>query len=155
MPMLLVGSPVFRPDPFMDPQAYKTYSVKTPPRTHFRPASCEEYRCSEFVNGFMTTLDLATDIGREFADFIRKDRMRSHEEIRTSMYEVRFVFPPGTQCWLWNKHKVPIDRPPILVVRRGDWRGSLGLIRRHTRIEYWVEDFADHQGKLAETFKRG
>jgi len=155
MSILLTGHGVFRPDPLMDPQSYKTYSVKTPPRTHFRPASCEEYQCSEFVNGFMTTLDLTTDIGREFADIIRKDTTRSKEEIRTSLYEVRFVFPPGTHCWLWKQHKVPVDRPPILVVRRGDWRGSLGLIRRHTRIEYWAEDFAGHQDKLATTFNRG
>jgi hypothetical protein len=133
-------------------QSYRTYSVATPPRTHFRPADCEEYECDEYRFGFITTLDLSTDIGQELADTIRKDRTRAHNEIRTGLYEVRFEFPPGTRCWQWNLHKVPVDRPPILIVRGGDWRGSTGLIRRHSHINYWTEDFAEHQDHLAKIF---
>ena len=143
---------VVRPAPRMGLASYRTYSVATPPRTHFRPASCEEYECEEFRFGFITTLDLATDFGREMADVIRADRTRSHTEIRTSLYEVQFSFPPGTDCWLRGKHRVPVDRPPFLVVRGGDWRGSTGIIRRHSHINHWAEDFALHQDKLNKVF---
>ncbi len=146
---------VCRPEPYMEPQAYKTYSYSTPARTHFRPASCEEYLCQDFRYGFMTTLDLSTDVGQRYADFIRKDKSRSPTEIRTGLYEARFVFPPGTPCWRWKEHRIPVEKPPILVVRRGDWRGSLGLIRRHSRVEFWAEDFAEHQDGLAKIFNRG
>jgi hypothetical protein len=136
----------------MGVSSYRTYTFATPPRTHYRPASCEEYLCSNFLYGFETTLDLATDVGVDLAGLIRSDRTRSHIEIRTSLYEVRFQFPPGTKCWEWKSHKVPVDRPPILLVRGGDWRASTGLIRRHTRPEYWAEDFALHQDHLATAF---
>ena len=102
--------------------------------------------------GFITTLDLATDVGQELADFIRHDKMRSFHEIRTGLYEARFEFPPGTQCWNYRTHRIPIERPPILYVRGGDWRGSTGLIRRHTHIDYWVEDFSEHQDGLVKIF---
>jgi hypothetical protein len=153
---MLAGAAILnRPEPLMGPGNYKTYSLSSPPRTHFRPAPCEEYHCEDWRFGFITTCDLSTDIGQKMADIIRHDKTRSPREIRTGLYEVKFDFPPGTRCWKWKTHKVPVGRPPILRVRGGDWRASTGLIRRHTRIEFWVEDFAEHQDKLAAIAQRG
>lgn len=146
---------VVRPVPVMDIQAYRTYTYATPARTHFRWADCEEYQCVSFRFGFKTLCDLSDRIGRMRADFIRKDKTREFKENRTGIYTTEFIFPPGTRCWEWRDHKVPVDRPPILVVRGGDWRASTGLIRRHSRVEEWTEDFAEHQDGLNTVFQRG
>lgn len=142
-----------RPEPMGPVQGYRTYALAAPTPTHFRPASCAEYECARWKTGFETVLDLATDLGQKLYKVVKNDKTRSYQEVRTGMYEVRFVFPPGTPCWENGKHLIPVGRPPVLIVRGGDWRASTGIIRRHSRVEFWVEDFALHQEKLARIWK--
>jgi hypothetical protein len=138
-----------------NPDHYKTYTFATPARTHFRWADCEEYQCVSFRFGFKLVIDLTTTLGLAQYDFAKKDKTRSFQEVRTSLEIVELVYPAGTRCWDWRDHRVPVDRPPILVVRGGDWRAYTGLIRRHTRPEDWADDAANHQDGLAKIFSKG
>jgi hypothetical protein len=45
---------------------------------------------------------------------------------------------------------VPLERPELYVVRGGDWRGNpRGEVRRHSGPDSWVNDFAEHQDRIA------
>lgn len=144
------------PIPVGPPEAYNSYTVAAPPRTHWRKASCEEYECQGFLYGFVTTVDLSTDLGQRQYHFITHDKKRAYTEQRVTMNLVKFIFKPGTICMNYDEHVVPIGRPPKLLVMGGDWRGNpRGFYRRHDRIEHWVEDFGLNQDKLADIHRRG
>ena len=144
------------PEPVGTPELYNSYVVATPPRTHWRQATCEEYECAGYLYGFVTTIDLSTELGQRQYHFITHDKKRSYSEQRVSLDLVKFLFKPGTICMDYQNHKVPIGRPPRLFVVGGDWRGNpRGFYRRHDRIEHWVEDFGENQEKLLDVYKRG
>lgn len=144
------------PSPLMTPDHYKSYSVLAPPRTHWRPATCEEYECDGWVYGFVTTVNLATPLGQKQYDFLSHDKSRSYSMQRISMELIKFIYGPGNICMNWDQHRIPVGRPPRLLVASGDWRGNpTGKVVRHTKIEHWVEDFGENQQKLAEQQERG
>lgn len=103
--------------------------------------------------------DLSTDLGIRQAEYLRHDKTRSFREERLGMTMTQFVYGPGNKCFKnvgETAHRVPIGRPPNLLVVGGDWRGNpRRSLVRHTRVEYWVEDFAEHQSKLAQAVQRG
>lgn len=137
--------PLNRPNPVGPVQAYKTYSIEAPLSSHWRDADCEEVGCLQFHNGFRTTVDLSTELGQAQFDYIVKRSGRAHGRGQDGTI-VTFLFPPGTQCF--SQHKIRIDRPPLLVVRNGDWRRYLETVHVHQTPESWVDDFATHQDKL-------
>lgn len=138
----------FRLDPAMGVGSYKTYSVHQPKTGHTRIGSCERAGCEANLYGWRTgvpTLSVQ-------ADYIRnKSGRRFTEEVIGG--ESLFTFYPGQQCF--TEHHVT-DRPQIHMVRGGDWRGNPSGERRiHTTGDFWVEDFTEHQAKLAEQIERG
>lgn len=141
----------FRIVPNMPPSAYKTYAISAPRSTHTRAATCAEVDCPNFERGWMTTVDVMTELGARQANYIRMQSGRSFTvtEIGTL---VTFTFPAGQKCF--QEHRVPLGRPEIYTVRRGDWRTS-ELTRRHANAADWVEDFAEHQDKLATRLQEG
>jgi hypothetical protein len=145
-----------RPMPSMDPRFYKTYSMGAPLKTHWRPATCEEYECNEFLKGFVITIDMTSELGQRQFAYLSKDKTRSGHMQRVSLELVKFVYGPGNRCFNWGKHIVPIGRPPLLIARGGDWRGNPERRRRvHTRVEDWVEDSATHLDRLDRIVRRG
>ena len=66
-----------------------------------------------------------------------------------------FTFEPGQDCFA--QHRVPLERDPLFLVRGGDWRGNPTGLQpyRHHRGEDWVDDFADHQDRIARQIERG
>lgn len=143
--------------PKMPAQAYKTYGWSQPARTHFRPATCDEVDCDAYRNGWVTTVDLSTDLGQRQYEYITHDRTRGCSMQRVSMTLVKFVFRPGNRCFRSGDHKLPVGRPATLYVAEGDWRGNpRGIpVRVHRTPENWVEDFALHQDRLATVIQRG
>lgn len=140
--------------PLAGPQLYKSYSVFAPPKSHFRRATCEEYECDGYMFGFVTTVDTSTELGQRQYHFLTHDKRRTYSMQRPSLTLVKFVYKPGTICMGWDSHRVPIGRPPRLLVADGDWRGNpTGRFRRHDRIEHWVEDFGLNQEKLVDLGK--
>jgi hypothetical protein len=138
--------------------AYRTYQIVTPLATHFRPASCEEVDCPDYLQGWVTKLDESTPEGQGHAAFIRRElRGRySFTEDREPAGLTAFTFPPGQACFRQRQHRTRIDRPEHFLRRDGDWRGNpTGAVRRHTSAADWQEDFAEHQDRIATAIERG
>lgn len=142
--------------PAMPVQAYKTYTLASPTATHFRPATCEEVACPNFLNGFRTRLDERTEQGMALAHYIRKESGRRFTEDRDDTGLTVFTFEPGQRCFNSADHKLPLQRPEICIVRGGDWRGNpTGQVVKHRNLDDWVEDFALHQQDIADRINRG
>jgi hypothetical protein len=143
---------VFRLDPALPVGAYKTYDLSAPLATHFRKATCQEVECRAYAHGWVTNVDTSTPLGAKQANYIR---LHSGRQFKASQLGglVAFTFPAEQQCFA--QHRVPLERTPLLVVRGGDWRANLGLIRRHTRPADWVDDFAENQQSIVDARQRG
>ncbi len=133
--------------------AYKSYEFSMPPVTHTRPATCGEVDCPTQASGWVTVVDESTDLGQKQAHYIRRLSGRIHTEGPRDVFTL-FTFPPGETCF--DTHTIALDRDPVFVVRGGDWRGNPRRERMtHDRPDYWVEDFAEHQDRLATRISRG
>jgi hypothetical protein len=139
--------------PNMPPEAYKTYRISSPLATHWRPATCAEANCGAHQNGWQSTIDEATVLGQQQAHYIRKQSGRRFTEERLPGL-TRFAFEAGQTCF--GSHQLPLDRPELYLVRGGDWRGNpTGELREHASAADWIEDFGEHQLRLADQIERG
>lgn len=130
----------------MTHQEMKTYSIRAPLATHYRPATCEEYGCSAQENGWMSPIDETTDLGAEQAHYIRTESGRKYREQRREDGRTLFVFEAGQTCF--TRHHVPLDRPELFLVR------DRGQVMQH-QAEDWVDDFLTHQQKIADAIQEG
>lgn len=139
--------------PLMDAAAYKTYEMRSPLSTHFRPATCAEVRCPHYLNGWRVHLEALV---KELQDTARKSGRRYREE-HVAEGETYLVFEPGQPCFRVSQHRARVDRPPLYIVRDGDFRGNPRgtKARLHQRPEHWVEDFATHQQAIADEIEKG
>lgn len=150
--------PVQRIESKLPVQAMQTYRISKPVATHTRPATCAEVDCPDFVNGWMALLDPVDPRVPLFRRAVLRptdlgDGIRRSCTVRLDVGEglIGFVFAPGTPCKRAHEHRRSLERPEVYLVRGGDWRANLGLIRRHNRPEHWVEDM---QGTLAIVERR-
>lgn len=149
---------VSRLAPDAGPENFKTYTMAAPFASHWRPASCEEYECDDFLHGFVMTIDFSSDLGQRQLHYLTKvDKDRRYHMQRTGPYEVKLIYGPGNPCFKRGEHRVPLDRPPFYLVSEGDWRGNPRGVRprSYQRPEDWVDDFATHQNRIVDTLKRG
>lgn len=136
--------------PAMPVGAYQTYEIRAPRATHFRPASCAEAGCANFRNGWRVRVEGLPAPLLHAA----KNSGRKYTVLSVAEGETWLVFEAGQSCFA--KHEVPLGRPELYVVRDGDWRGNpTGRTRTHVRAADWVEDFAEHQLRVAEQVERG
>lgn len=139
---------MFRIEPRLPSQAYKTYQITSPISTHFRTATCDEFECQAQARGWKTVIDERTEIGASQAYYIRKQSGRKFREDKDlSAGLTLFIFEPGQQCFA--EHKVRLDREEFYLTRPGDWR-NLGKPYRHTQAEFWLEDFQENLDRLRE-----
>lgn len=133
--------------------AMKSYSIVAPLRTHWRPASCAEFECPEYLNGWVSVFPADSPQ----AEYIRHDKSRRHVETRDSAGLATFTFEAGQQYFACDAHdhRLPTGRPERFLERGGDWRGSTGAFREHVRADDWVDSFANNQIKLADRLGRG
>lgn len=137
-----------RPEPRLPVQAFKTYALLSPISTHRRPATCAEVHCTAYERGWTTRVPRTSDL----AEFIRAGThgRRFTETTMIDGAEAEFMFPPGQPCFRAGQHTVPLEREPLYIVRGGDWRGNpTGEKRQHVRAADWVDDFAEHQDRIA------
>jgi hypothetical protein len=136
--------------------AYRTFSVATPLSTHTRVASCLEVECLAHENGWMTTVDERTELGRGQADYIRHAMTprRYYTESREGDLTV-FTFPAGQKCFA--EHRIDLDRPAFFRARPGDHRirPAQHEIYQYANGDDFVDDFANNQQALAERINRG
>ncbi len=143
----------FRLQPGAPVATYKSYEFSMPAVTHTRPATCGQVDCPTQASGWITPVDESTELGQKQAHYIRRLSGRIHTEGPRDVFTL-FTFPPGEECF--EPHTIPLDRDPVFVVRGGDWRGNPRRERMtHDRPDYWVEDFAQHQDRLATRINRG
>jgi hypothetical protein len=152
--------PVHRLTPRLPSQAMKTYHIARPAPTHFRKADCREVECAAWRNGWTTVIDVARAAraglpsGGDQANYIRLHSGRHYTHTQTGTL-VTFRFPPGQQCF--TAHQVPVGREPVFAVTGGDWRGNprgTAPVRFRSPRQF-VDDFAEHQSRLADRMKRG
>lgn len=144
--------PLFRIDPKIGPEHYKTYQITAPKTTHFRKATCKEVECAGYVNGWKT---IVPDRSPQ-ASYIRGASGRKFTETKQPDQLVEFLFPPGQMCFRADDHRISLEREPFFVVRGGDYRGNpRGIEPVVRKVEDWVDDFATHQQGIADAIQRG
>lgn len=146
----------------------KHYVLAAPRSTHWRPATCEEVRCSAFVDGWTSVFDESTELGRAQADYVRgkftlpngeKCGRKYTEYRRENSTLVTFRFFPGQKPFgdEHDNHAVPLGRPAIFAVI--DPQVDNGTPYIHDGVENgavnWTDDFANHQDRLADKAKEG
>lgn len=165
--------PLFRIPPVLPAAAMKTYHVARP-ITWWVFASCGQVDCDHYRRGWTTIVD------EDQAGVIRRSG-RSFTETRDRAGLVTFAFPPGQRCWhappaelvgqaifavvsrlpepeiadRWHK-RVP-QREPLFGLTGGDWRGNprgTPPVRFKTHRQF-IDDFAEHQLRIADRIKRG
>lgn len=137
--------------PAIAPGAYQTFSVSSP-RDTTRKAACEEVGCPDWRDGWESHIDESTELGRQQAVYIRTRSGRTFRELpRASEGAVTvFRFEAGQRCF--REHHTRAESYAVL---SGDWRQYRGVLRRHTRAADWVEDFGEHQQRLADQREKG
>lgn len=143
----------FRIQPAMPASAYKSYSMRFPLATHYRPASCAEVECQHHLLGWQTIVPEGSDN----AALVRslKGRYSFTEQAQPGGL-VEFTFPAGQACFRASTHRVALERTPVCLVTGGDWRGNpMGTPARTLRVDDWVDDFATHQDRLAREIEKG
>jgi hypothetical protein len=146
-----VPSRVRRPRLVAPPSAYKSYGVKLPMSgPDDRPATCAEVDCGPYLNGWKTPLAVLTG---DTWSWLKAQGYRWTVERLTDTTGYA-VFPPGQSCFKASEHRRPIADPVYTVTRgaQGQWAGPP---RVHKRAADWVEDFGEHQQRLADRINRG
>lgn len=143
--------PINRVEPAMPAGAYKTYQIAAPLGSHFRPATCAEIDCPDYLNGWRVRVENLTP------DLLHAARTsgRRYREVPVAAGETWLSFEAGQPCFRAGEHRKRLERPELFIVRGGDWRQQVGEARRHTRAEDWVDDFANHQSRIADVQGRG
>lgn len=141
--------------PALGPQAFKTYSWQQPLHTHFHRVTCAEVQCKNFQFGWVTIVDIATELGQQQYDYLSHDKSRSWSMDRAGDTLISFTYEPGNEFFDGSpehEHYRPIGYDPVVLVQGGDWRGNpRGTATRiHSSIENWVDDFANHQEQLTK-----
>lgn len=141
--------------PRLEPQHYQTFQVEAPKGTHSVPATCEEVECAAYLNGWRMKIDLGTELGQNQARYVKYSSGRAYEVVDQRDGIVTLQFRQGQDCFA--EHRRPVDRPPIFSVKGGDSRGNpLALPRRvHKKPEFWVEEFAENQDRIARIHGKG
>jgi hypothetical protein len=131
----------------------KTYGFASPLATHWRRATCAEVECGGYTHGWKTIVPADS----EQAQYIRAMSGRHFTEKQGDAPGLaEFTFSPGQMCFRAADHRMPLERPPLFVVRDGDWRGNpTGNSRRHVSADDWVDDFRTHQDRIAQAHQRG
>jgi hypothetical protein len=134
--------------PRVGPENYKTYLLRRPLATHWRPATCSEVDCKHYLLGWQTML--ASNDPQ--VDLVRSLRGQWHfTEAAPEGGVIVFTFPAGQKCFRTDQHRLPmLDRPALYVVRGGDWRGDPRgeTPRVHNKPEHWVEDMQEHLDRV-------
>jgi hypothetical protein len=140
----------FRIEPNQPASAYDTYGIVMPKETHTRVASCHEVDCEAYARGWMTKVDVGTEIGVKRARYIIDHSGRTWTAEQAGGL-VTFTFPPGQECFA--EHRVALERDPLYTIKRGDWRtyGSGSPVS----TEEWLNRFGENQATLKQLHDRG
>lgn len=134
-----------------------SFELHQPRSSHFRVATCAEVECEAYRNGWTMGFDLTNAAAVKAANWVRNQSGLAFTFERLDT-RVIFTFKPGQRCLesYRSPHYVPLERDPIAVRRSGDWRGNPDQQRRvHSRLDDWVDEFANHQDRVATRIEQG
>jgi hypothetical protein len=151
------GGAVQRIAPLLPATAMKTFEVRMPLSTHFRPASCQESDCNHWRDGWVTGFS-DVDLPHKWEAAQTYGGIAHRRGLRFTVQRVgntvTFTFPPGQQCI--EGHRVAIDRPPLYIARDGDWRGNPRKVSRlHANAQDFREDWLTTEDRFRTLQKRG
>jgi hypothetical protein len=155
---------MFRLDPNLPSEAYTTYGIISPKSTHTRVGTCDEVtsvcdqrdalgaricveqHCGASAHGWVTKVDVGTDIGVQRARYII-----DHSERRwTSKQDgglVTFTFHAGQRCFA--EHRISLQREPLFTMKPGDYRTYARP--RTVGTEQWLDTFGNNQRRIRRT----
>ncbi len=128
--------------PGLDPRFFRTFRVSAPLGTHWRPATCDEVDCPNYLNGWRTIVPANSD----HAELVRslKNRYRFTEAPQDGGL-VAFTFPAGQFCFEARNHRIRLDRLETFIRLGGDWRGNpTGERVVHSGPEPWLDDMQEN-----------
>lgn len=126
--------------------AFQTHAIRQPAATHFRKATCAEFLCGQFMNGWSLK---KSELSEEDIAMIKASGRRYREEA-FSADEIYWIFEAGQPCFAAHTHRLPLEREAFFFVGQGDQRTF--NVRHHTTKRFQhAEDFRDH---LAENVER-
>jgi hypothetical protein len=130
--------------------AFQTYNITSPRDTLIR-AACEQVGCAAWLKGWDSVIDESTPLGQQQAAYIRQQSGRTFREQKRGDGLTVFRFASGQRCFAEHR-----TRPERYFVRAGAIRPVRGgWVRQHSRAADWVEDFGEHQQRVAEQRQRG
>lgn len=116
----------------------------------FEPKFCPERHCGHWAHGWVTALDVSTELGQKQARYII-DQSGRHWKAQQDGSKVQFFFLPGQQCF--TDHRIPLEREPLFTFKHS----HLVTAERATVINgrEWLDRFGQNQLNLKETIERG
>lgn len=139
--------------PRVGPEAYKTYQVAAPLSTHWRKATCAEVDCEQHEHGWRVRVE---GLPPEMLHAAKTSGRRWREE-QIAEGETWLLFEAGQACFKASEHRIRVDRPELFLVKGGDFRGNPHGIptRQHANGRDWVDDFGEHQQRVADQREKG
>lgn len=136
-------------------ESFQTFQIVAPKGTHTVPATCEEVECDQYARGWAMKIDTATELGRQQMHYIETQGGRAYTVHDRRDGLVTLHFRSGQECF--REHRKDIERDPVFRVKGGDKRGNPLKVptRVHKKPEFWVEEFAENQQKIADAVKEG
>lgn len=145
-----------RMTPLMPTQAYKTYAIRKQLTTHYRPATCAEVDCPDYIHGWYLKIDgtpqdlihIATHSGRKYT--VGELWSGTGEAFKA------LIFEAGQPCFRSTEHVKSLDRPEFFYAGRGDWRSfTTRKASQFDRADQFVDSFATHLDNIKTKLERG
>ncbi len=131
------------------PSDYTTFEIRALPDTTV-VAACKDVGCDYWRSGWDSPVDERTAEGRLQAYAIEHSG-RTFTRLKRADGVTVFRFDPYQRCF--REHRT---KPDLWLRRGGDWRvDPKEPVRRHVRAADWVEDFQEHEGRLANLREKG
>lgn len=140
-----------RIQPQMPSQNYQTFQVASPLSTHYKPATCKEIDCPNYLNGWRIRVEgLPEDMLH-----LAKHSGRRFREVSIKEGETYLVFEGGQKCFQESTHRTSLQRPEFYFIGQGDWRSYSSRNAERVSTEEWLDRFRTNQDSLATQLERG
>lgn len=133
----------------LETQAYTSFGMSAPLRTHFITYPCSIARCHGYVNGWTTVLDPMREEHLPFIRHILAGERRWFKGPVTEEGYLQFQFPAGQSCFKNSHSTRNYEVPELYIVRSGDFRTLPHLRNPHAMsFDNWIEAFNKNQNAL-------
>lgn len=154
-----------RPTPKGPTRMYNTYRASSPLPTHFRVATCQEFGCTAYNNGWSyvkvelereNLLYKVTHAGKRYREMLAPVPYKdANDEWQLGPEMLCLIFEPGQACFQAATHRVPIGRPEFFFAGKGDFRSFRQQEARRLNREDWVDLFENDMDKIRTAIQRG